>query len=430
MLGRSSRDEYKQRKALEEARKAGTALPEVDETGKDINPHIPEYIAKAPWYLSKGTPTLSHQKSSLVRHDQEEHLENGGTKKRKLLTAVVTKYRKGACENCGSMTHKTKECVERPRRRGAKVTGVDLVADEIVEEIDAKSFDSKRDRWRGYDPEEYLETFYHYKKLENERRKKRALELAMKQQEKLKKQEEKSLKADKGNEDSDSDSDTADEDIEDKSGATYSKTDPKTKSTIRDLRIREDVAKYLRNLDPNSAYYDPKTRSMRDNPLPQMDPNELVYAGDNQLKKTGEWKNFVQLQKYAWDAQERGQDINFVGAPSQAELGYKEFIKKQQELAEKRKKAFIENYGGEEYLKRPEEDALTLEEKEIYVQFSKDGKIVGGNKKIIPQSRYPEDMYEFGHTSVWGSYWKDGKWGYACCKIMNRTTPCPNSDII
>ena len=35
---------------------------------------------------------------------------------------------------------------------------------------------------------------------------------------------------------------------------------------MRNLRIREDTAKYLRNLDPNSAHYDPKTRSMRKNP--------------------------------------------------------------------------------------------------------------------------------------------------------------------
>lgn len=26
------------------------------------------------------------------------------------------------------------------------------------------------------------------------------------------------------------------------------------------------ISQYLRNLDPNSAYYDPKTRSMRENP--------------------------------------------------------------------------------------------------------------------------------------------------------------------
>lgn len=44
--------------------------------------------------------------------------------------------------------------------------------------------------------------------------------------------------------------------------------DSKQRITVRNLRIREDTAKYLRNLDPNSAYYDPKTRSMRDNPDP------------------------------------------------------------------------------------------------------------------------------------------------------------------
>lgn len=44
------------------------------------------------------------------------------------------------------------------------------------------------------------------------------------------------------------------------------KVDSKQRITVRNLRIREDTANYLRNLDPNSAYYDPKTRSMRDNP--------------------------------------------------------------------------------------------------------------------------------------------------------------------
>jgi pre-mRNA-processing factor SLU7 len=44
------------------------------------------------------------------------------------------------------------------------------------------------------------------------------------------------------------------------------KMDSKERITVRNLRIREDTAKYLRNLDPNSAYYDPRTKSMRDNP--------------------------------------------------------------------------------------------------------------------------------------------------------------------
>ena len=46
----------------------------------------------------------------------------------------------------------------------------------------------------------------------------------------------------------------------------------------RNLRIREDTAKYLRNLDTNSAHYDPKTRSMREDPRPDVDPNEKFYG--------------------------------------------------------------------------------------------------------------------------------------------------------
>lgn len=51
----------------------------------------------------------------------------------------------------------------------------------------------------------------------------------------------------------------------------------------RNLRIREDTAKYLLNLDVNSAYYDPKTRSMREDPLPDRDPNEKFYGVSSQF---------------------------------------------------------------------------------------------------------------------------------------------------
>ena len=57
--------------------------------------------------------------------------------------------------------------------------------------------------------------------------------------------------------------------------AVGQKMDTKTRITVRNLRIREDTAKYLMNLDPDSAYYDPKTRSMRDAPHPEVQPEDV-----------------------------------------------------------------------------------------------------------------------------------------------------------
>lgn len=68
------------------------------------------------------------------------------------------------------------------------------------------------------------------------------------------------------------------------------------KTTVRNLRIREDRAKYLYNLDPNSAYYDPKTRAMRDNPMPETAAEDLVFAGDNFIRYVGCGCVFV----YGW----------------------------------------------------------------------------------------------------------------------------------
>jgi len=52
------------------------------------------------------------------------------------------------------MTHKQKECTERPRKVGAKYTGKDFAKDEFLEEIDL-DYEGKRDRWNGYNPDQY-----------------------------------------------------------------------------------------------------------------------------------------------------------------------------------------------------------------------------------------------------------------------------------
>jgi len=57
-----SREEHFRKKQLEEDRKNGVVAAATDEEGNDINPHIPQYISDAPWYLGFEGPTLTHQK--------------------------------------------------------------------------------------------------------------------------------------------------------------------------------------------------------------------------------------------------------------------------------------------------------------------------------------------------------------------------------
>lgn len=127
---------------------------------KDIDlEHMPKFIKEAPWYLSKDgkgqkeETILFHQR---IGEDKKEKIDNWyqkGYRKQQ----VVTKFRKGACENCGAMSHKTKECLERPRKVGAKFTERDIARDEFdTNQQNVKlNYESKRDRWNGYNPDAY-----------------------------------------------------------------------------------------------------------------------------------------------------------------------------------------------------------------------------------------------------------------------------------
>ncbi|GIX65434.1 step II splicing factor, putative [Babesia caballi] len=46
--------------------------------------------------------------------------------------------------------------------------------------------------------------------------------------------------------------------------------------------------------------------------------------------------------------------------------------------------------------------------------------------KLVVRSRYREDKFERGHSSVFGSFYDrdSGRWGYRCCKALERAAPC------
>jgi pre-mRNA-processing factor SLU7 len=90
--------------------------------------------------------------------------------------------------------------------------------------------------------------------------------------------------------------------------------------SVRNLRIREDTAKYLLNLDINSAHYDPKSRSMREDPNPQKPDSEKSFTGDNFVRKSGDYHAWEQQTIHALQAFDKGQDIHMQAAPSMAEL--------------------------------------------------------------------------------------------------------------
>ncbi len=234
-----------------------------------------EYISQAPWYLDTGGPSLDHQRrlpDDRSSNKLEEWYDRG-----KRAGPAATKFRKGACDNCGAMTHKTKDCLERPRKKGARYTGKDIQADEIIQKFSA-NYDAKRDRWNGYDPAEYNKVYEEYSAVETARRKIREEEIDNQTSTDLA-AARKVAKVGKEKKDDDfgsSDEEDADEDkYADAADAVGQKMDAKTRITVRNLRIREDTAKYLMNLDPESAYYDPKTRSMRDAPHPEILPEDV-----------------------------------------------------------------------------------------------------------------------------------------------------------
>lgn len=77
-----TREDRQKEKALLEARKAGTVAPEKDADGNDINPHIPAYIANAPWYLNATAPGLKHQKSAFTTQHDKTWYTRGATQVR------------------------------------------------------------------------------------------------------------------------------------------------------------------------------------------------------------------------------------------------------------------------------------------------------------------------------------------------------------
>ncbi|ACI65401.1 predicted protein, partial [Phaeodactylum tricornutum CCAP 1055/1] len=433
----------KKQQEIAQARQAGTLAPAVDaKTGSMINPHNPEFITKKPWYLggnadqNSNDPTLEHQAVA----------EETPTLSLMAAEELLSQQR---------LKHKARKPRVRMTKSGSRAEEFVMPNASSGSSNGAikQTYDSKRDAYHGYDKDS------HNQKL--------AKKFEIRESFRRKVQEDSSKdKTDTKGNDSDSDFDDSDDsDVgSDDSEDEFVQRDEdakvlttrlarqggvggaQMKVTARNLRIREDTAKYLRNLDPNSAYYDPKSRSMRDNPHPEVDPTESQFAGDNFARISGDAVQLADTQLFAWDATDKGVDeIHPQANPSQAEVLKRTFESKAKDMKLERKKRVLDKYGGAEYLdgqgglasatetEKKADDMAQERKLRFGVQtkaemYSRDGRIEGGTstKREAISSKYEEDILSNGHTTVWGSYFHKGafQWGYADDHSLLKASYC------
>ncbi|KAL2146967.1 hypothetical protein VTI28DRAFT_1263 [Corynascus sepedonium] len=355
---------------------------------KEDNIYIPSYISKQPFYVSgldDHDDSLQHQRRTT--HDEENFtFERGGKK----VGAARTKWVKGACENCGAMGHKRKDCLERPRKIGAKFTGKDIQADRTVKEVKL-GYEAKRDIWAAYDPKQYQEVVEEYNLLEEARRK---------------------LQGQNGDK------------KEYEEGFKYAEESElgKDKTVKQSMRIREDTAKYLLNLDSDSAKYNPKKRALVDGGAIG-DKSAQLFAEESFLRASGEAAEFEKAQRYAWEAQEKTGDtsLHLQANPTAGALMRKKESEEREAKRRKRAEMLASQYGEQPTV--PEALKAAITESETFVEYDEAGLIKGAPRKEA-KSKYPEDVFNNNHTSVWGSWWSDFKWGYACCHSFVKNSYC------
>ncbi len=472
---------------MEEARKSGELPPEMDNDGNLINPHIPQYMAAAPWYLKQeegaglkhlkaqqGVQHASHgNRKDFYKHTKQHGVRGEGWAK----FGLVAGARRGGAADTALPGDDGLSRPSRKRRRGnggnkagsagAAISSVGGGASTVS--ASSLSYDAKRDRYNGYDPQ------LHFKNLEKFEREQKIRQKIKDEQRAAAAAKAAKAKAGtaKGKHKSEADeaaaaaaasssgSDTSlgsdddssdDDDFDDPNGASSSSLDSDVKlkdgkavlfgstqgktfhkMTQRNLRIRENTAKYLLNLDPNSAHYDPKSRSMRSNPLPQTDAEgedqAALYAGDNFVRHTGDVSEMARTQMFAWEAYNKGQDAAHLQAnPTQVELAKKQFAQRKEKIAAAKKKRLLAKYGGEDHLKAKLPRNVRFGETSQYAEYAPDGRLVKGFEQAAPPSKYAatEDQHTGGHSSVWGSYFDrdELKWGYACCWQTARNAYC------
>lgn len=375
------------------------------------NPHIPKFIKDAPWYTSESSKDdkaalsndyLSHHRSGKeTQSNAEPRIGQGITdsfiKDVDTKSGPVFKKRctRAKCVNCGSMDHDKRECLEKPKRK-REVHATHNEGQDKGKRNENLDYDGKRDRWYGYDVNDYDA----YVKKFEERRAAQA-------------------------EDSIVCEFDIDEEIELKELGLWEEGLKREQISCdvsvgegepgKVVRLREDRAVYLQDVRNESITYDPKSRRVRDD-------SQVLNATDGQFVKllTGDAKEFEASKKFAWDETKRGLQgtDNYVSNPTLAERKMKQQSEQQKLKSTDLKNKLLGVYGATDSELHGTNPLLTRENNTSLQPGDQD------QQDDVVRSRYDEDVYMNNHTSVWGSWYTDGAWGYRCCKSTVRGELC------
>lgn len=255
--------------------------------GKDStseNVHIPRYIKNQPWFYQDGKKQEA-ENDYLVHHRQLKKggaldIDNNSEPKQGLgikdefetVRVVRTSKRGGkGCENCGSVGHSRRDCLERARKVPR------LVADageaiSVRKEVGSLDWDARKDRWFGYTGKEYDEVL---KKWAN--------------------RQETAAQPDQDWWDTDEEVELTKLGLyKDTGGVLRAEEFGNTKLQRASVRLREDRAAYLNDLNAEEIKYDPKSRLYKTESLGTVDEESKMFR----RHLTGEGKALEELNRF------------------------------------------------------------------------------------------------------------------------------------
>lgn len=242
------------------------------------NVHIPRYIKNQPWYYKEAA---GKEEDYLVHHRQTKKgtLDIENNSEPKLGPGIHDEFEvvqikknnvKPKCLNCGSNDHLKRDCLERPKKILKSNDNQFVVKRKASEAVD---WDAKQDRWFGYTGKEYDDVLKSWKNSSEP----------------------------KSNKLQDEDWDT-DEEIElmklglykDNVGALKQDDSQNTKLKAS-VRLREDKAAYLNDLNSSELKYDPKSRVYKSEDLGFIDNTSHMFH----RHLTGEAQELQNLNRFS-----------------------------------------------------------------------------------------------------------------------------------